>query len=259
MHAVEESVSPPPAGLDVVAPILELRQYMLYPGTRDAFIAHFDRNLVESQEEAGIRVIGQFADLGDPNRFVWLRGFADMASRQRALTAFYVDGEAWKVHGEAARSKIIDSTDALLLRPANPHSSFLLAPAGQRPIPGSVPPAGIVVAALHAFAGVVDPEFVALYEEKALPLLAETGARPLGRFVTEHEENTFPRLPVREGEAVFVSFFGFAGLEAYHAHMTTLARSTRWRGEIWPDLRPRLSSPPQVLRLAPTARSQLCG
>jgi hypothetical protein len=29
---------------------------------------------VETQEATGMRVIGQFRDLGDPNRFVWLRG-----------------------------------------------------------------------------------------------------------------------------------------------------------------------------------------
>ena len=33
-----------------------------------------------------MRVIGQFRDIGDPNRFVWLRGFPDMPSREKALS-----------------------------------------------------------------------------------------------------------------------------------------------------------------------------
>ena len=51
-------------------PIIELRQYALHPGQREALITLFDREFVESQEVAGIRVIGQFRDLDDRNRFV---------------------------------------------------------------------------------------------------------------------------------------------------------------------------------------------
>src|SRR5258708_2755078 len=56
-------------------PIVELRQYTLHPGKRDVLIDLFDREFVESQEALGIKVIGQFRDVGNPNRFVWLRGF----------------------------------------------------------------------------------------------------------------------------------------------------------------------------------------
>ena len=65
------------------SPIVDLRQYTLFPGTRDAFVQLFDREFVETQEEVGMRIIGQFRDLGDPNRFVWLRGFADMTARHQ--------------------------------------------------------------------------------------------------------------------------------------------------------------------------------
>ena len=34
-------------------------------------------------------IIGQFRDLDNPDSFVWLRGFADMEARKRALTGFY--------------------------------------------------------------------------------------------------------------------------------------------------------------------------
>ncbi len=49
----------------------------------------FDREFIESQEELGMRVLGQFRDLSRPDRFVWLRGFPDMSSRRDALAAFY--------------------------------------------------------------------------------------------------------------------------------------------------------------------------
>jgi len=106
-------------------PIVELRQYTLHPGMRDGLIDLFDREFVESQEALGIRVIGQFRDLDDPQRFVWLRGFRDMPTRAEALGAFY-GGPIWKAHREAANATMIDSDNVLLLRPASPCSGFVL-------------------------------------------------------------------------------------------------------------------------------------
>ncbi len=60
--------------LENCCPIVELRQYTLHPGKRDVLIDLFDREFVESQEALGMKVIGQFRDLDNPNRFVWLRG-----------------------------------------------------------------------------------------------------------------------------------------------------------------------------------------
>ena len=41
-------------------------------------------------------VIGQFRDLDNPDSFVWLRGFADMESRRKALGAFYSGPGGWR-------------------------------------------------------------------------------------------------------------------------------------------------------------------
>ena len=78
-------------------PVVELRQYTLRPGQRDVLINLFDRELVESQEAAGMAIVGQFRDLDDPDRFVWIRGFASMPARARALASFY-GGPVWKAH-----------------------------------------------------------------------------------------------------------------------------------------------------------------
>jgi hypothetical protein len=66
------------------SPIVELRKYTLHPGGRDVLIDLFEREFIESQEDLGMKVIGQFVDLDDPDRFVWLRGFSDMDARERA-------------------------------------------------------------------------------------------------------------------------------------------------------------------------------
>src|SRR5262249_50136163 len=69
--------------------VYELRQYPLHPGQREVLISLFDRHLVEPQEAVGMRVVGQFRDLDHPDRFVWLRSFEDMVTRDAALRAFY--------------------------------------------------------------------------------------------------------------------------------------------------------------------------
>jgi hypothetical protein len=95
----------------------------LHPRKRDVLIDLFDREFVESQEALGMKVIGQFRDLDNPNRFVWLRGFRDMPSRAQSLKDFY-GGPVWKAHREAANATMIDSDNVLLLHPATPTSAF---------------------------------------------------------------------------------------------------------------------------------------
>src|SRR6266853_6972280 len=179
-------------------PIVELRQYTLHPAKRDVLIDLFDREFVESQEALGISVIGQFRDLDDPNRFVWLRGFRDMPSRAQALEDFY-DGPVWKAHREAANATMIDSDNVLLLRPAFPTSGFLLENLKRAPVGADEIPTSLVVAAIYYFAGPVAPDFIHFFEHTLRPLTESLGATISASFVTENSENTFPALPVRVG------------------------------------------------------------
>src|SRR5204863_6636074 len=98
----------PDSAAQTCCPIVELRQYTLHRGKRDVLIDLFDREFIEPQETLGMNILGQFRDLDDPDRFVWLRGFRDMASRAAALQAFY-GGPVWKAHRETANATMIDS------------------------------------------------------------------------------------------------------------------------------------------------------
>jgi len=232
--------------------VLELRQYTLRPGQRDALIELFDGSLVEPQEAAGMRVIGQFRDLAAAERFVWLRGFSDLASRAAQLEAFY-GGPVWKAHRDAANATMIDSDDVLLLRPVEPGAGFVL-PRGR---PTAAEPAdGLVVATICLLRAPADDRFVRWFDAELGPVLAAAGAPPLARFRTEYGKNEFPRLPVREGEHAFVWFTSFARGADLEAHRAQLARSAAWRGAM-AELAARCASPPQELRLGPTARSRL--
>src|SRR5262249_56357248 len=101
--------------------VVELRQYTLVIGQRETLIALFEREFIETQEATGMTVIGQFRDVNNSARFVWLRGFEDMPTRARALHKFY-SGPVWKTHREAANATIIDSNNVLFFRPASPPS-----------------------------------------------------------------------------------------------------------------------------------------
>ena len=242
--------------LQTCCPIVELRQYTLHLGKRDVLIDLFDREFVESQEALGMKVIGQFRDLDNPNRFVWLRGFRDMSSRAQALKDFY-GGPVWKAHREAANSTMIDSNNVLLLHPATSMSGFSLGNR-ERPGPGSNETRNeLFVATIYYFDAGMDSGFVQFFDKTVKPALIGSGATVLAYFETEHSENTFPALPVREGENVFVWFARFNNPTAYERHIAALTQSPRWRDEISKELARRFKREPEILKLAPTTRSLL--
>jgi hypothetical protein len=228
------------------SPIVELRQYTLHPGQREVLIELFERALIEPQEEVGMRVLGQFIDRDDPDRFVWLRGFADMHSRRDSLAAFY-GGPVWQAHRDAANATMIDSDNVLLLRAARSGAAFR--PGDQRPAGGADGNrTGIVSAAiLYLRTAGTGRAAVDVFESTVAPAIAAAGGSLLGYFVSETSRNDFPRLPVRENEPVLAWFAGFAD----EPDSTIVARAAS------PFAKARLSRRIEHLRLAPTPRSLL--
>jgi len=239
-------------------PIVELRQYTLHPGKRDALIDLFDREFIETQEAVGIKVIGQFRNVDDPDRFVWLRGFRDMASRAKALQDFY-GGPVWKAHREAANATMVDSDNVLLLRPVAPTSGFSLENMKRPPVGGDNIPSSLIVANIYYLGTPVTGVFVDFFEHTLKPVARSLGATISAYFVTENSENTFPALPVREGENVFVWFSMFQDPAGYANYEAALSGSEQWRGEVLKGLAIHVKKAPEILKLAPTARSQLRG
>ena len=178
----------------VRCPIVELRQYALHPGQRVVLIALFDREFVESQEELELAVLGQFRDLDNRDRFVWLRGFETMPGRAKALASFY-SGPAWRAHSAGANATMIDSDNVLLLRPVSARSAFP-APGTPRPPAGHTEsPTSLVLATIYYRDRPFDDGFLNFFDRQARPALAEAGAQPLAWLQTEYAENTFPALP----------------------------------------------------------------
>jgi hypothetical protein len=234
--------------------VLELRQYTLRKGQRDTLISMFETRFVEPQNALGIYVVGTFRDVDDPDRFVWMRGFQDMAMRQLALESFY--GEAiWQANKAAVNATILDSDNVLLLRPAAPDQGFALQ-TGQKTASHDAPE-GIIGANIYYLASTDATEFAQFFQQSMLPKLVTAGAQPIARLVSEESLNTFPRLSVREHERIFAWFARWPSRAAEEAFVARWSTQSGWRDSAPDAVLPALMRKPERLRLAPTQRSEL--
>jgi len=230
--------------------VVELRRYVTHQVKRDALIALFEREFIETQEASGMLPFGHFRDLDDPNSFVWLRGFPRMEMRHDALEAFYTS-QTWRDHREAANATIVDSDNVLLLRGARADSGFdtrgLSRPNGSNGVASTGRMVAASVFMLHRPAG---EAFIGVFEDDVLPALRSTADR-IAYLVTEERPNDFPRLPVREGEFAFVVAGicqGDAALDAWQRALDVRCLPDKMRSDI---------KTVESLRLDPAPRSLL--
>jgi len=228
---------------------------MLVPGGRETLIGLFEREFIETQEATGMSVIGQFRDLNNPDRFVWLRGFDDMDARAAQLQEFY-GGPVWKAHRDATNATMIDSDDVLLLRPTSPAAGFQLEKISRAPVGSIMKREGIVVATIYHLGTTKGADFATFFERELQPHLTNVGIGVLASFVTETHPNTFPGLPVREDANVFVWFSRFPDSETHQRLAAAVGELVRQR-EVTTKLAEFTREQPEVLLLSPTARSLL--
>jgi hypothetical protein len=224
--------------------VVELRQYTLHAGARETLIALFDGKLLVPQENACMHVIGQFRDLDDKRMFVWLRGFTDMPSRAESLETFY-RGAVWREHRETANATMVDSDNVLLLRPAWAGAG-LPHPSSPRPEAGTpaADAAQIHVIDIYPLTSAAGEEVLGACAGPVQDRLRAQGLVPKAWYATEESPNTFPALPVREGEHVVVSVSAVErGDEAGQPPADLLSK--------W------LAGPVQRVRGRPTRASQL--
>ena len=239
--------------LEPAPPVVELRQYLLRRGRRDELIKLFDRELVETQEAVGIRVLGQFRDVDRANHFVWLRGFTNHDARLEALTSFY-GGPTWRQHAAAANATMIDSGDVHQLQAVTEPDRLLVRRHSDRDVAGHRGSILIVVTHRRARGGY---DHDRLMRECLTPRLEAAGLRTIGVYTTDPTDNPFPALPVRPSD-VLVRIAAGDSIEALDeaADQLSLARAELADHAQKNDLDEPLLD---MLRLEPTARSCLNG
>jgi NIPSNAP len=231
------------------AAIVELRRYALHPGARERLIALFDREFVETQEAVGMWVIGQFRDLNAPDSFVWFRGFPNMEGRKAALTSFY-GGPVWAAHRDEANGTMVDSDNVFLLRPASKGAGFRLDDRARSSSVERISKPGYFALMIYHLRRSAEEGFYDVFENVLMPQLHAPSVARLATLITESSTNTFPRLPVREGEKVLVN------LLRVDAHVDHAALRQRvLTGAL--QVSDQMTREPEMSLLTPTARSLL--
>lgn len=233
--------------------VVELRNYLLAEGATADFFRYFEEHFLFSQRDEGMHLLGQFEVVGEPNRFVWIRGFNDMPARFRGLSGFY-GGAFWEAHRSRANAMLRENDDVHLLRPLGPidilTGGLSLEDRASEP-PGTLrPDTGLVVVDFYRAAGAL-ARLVTFFEERMQPALVEQGHQVLGHFIAELTPNDYPRLPVIQDPALLVV------LSAYRDHADCARLTTAWRMTTTArdDLPALLTAEVTTLSLRPTVRS----
>ena len=94
--------------------IIEMRTYKTKPGTRARFLEIFRAKSMPAHAEIGMKILGPFLSIEDPDMFFFMRGFPDLQSRDPMKARFY-EGELWKRELEAVLLPMLEKYDVVLV------------------------------------------------------------------------------------------------------------------------------------------------
>lgn len=94
--------------------IIEMRTYRLKPGLRERFLELFRTRSMPEHARLGMRILGPFPSIEDPDVFFFMRGFPDLASREPMKAQFY-EGELWKRELEGILIPMIERYEVVLV------------------------------------------------------------------------------------------------------------------------------------------------
>ena len=94
--------------------IVEMRTYKLKPGKRAEFLQIFRTRSMPAHDEIGMKILGPFLSIEDPDTFFFMRGFPDLASREPIKARFH-EGDLWKNELENVLMPMIEKYDVVLV------------------------------------------------------------------------------------------------------------------------------------------------
>lgn len=95
--------------------IVEMRTYKTKPGCRSQFLEIFRTKSIPEHAEIGMKILGPFLSVEDPDTFFFMRGFPDLASREPMKAKFY-EGELWKRELESVLMPMLEKYDVVLVQ-----------------------------------------------------------------------------------------------------------------------------------------------
>ncbi|HTW66960.1 MAG TPA: NIPSNAP family protein [Bryobacteraceae bacterium] len=97
--------------------IIEMRTYRIKPGLRERFLEIFRTKSMPAHAEIGMKILGPFLAVDEPDVFFFMRGFPDLASREPMKAQFY-EGALWKRELENVLMPMIEKYDVVLVEDA---------------------------------------------------------------------------------------------------------------------------------------------
>jgi NIPSNAP len=94
--------------------IVEMRTYKTKPGKRSEFLAMFRSKSVPAHAEIGMKILGPFLSIEDPDTFFFMRGFPDIPSREPMKARFY-EGKLWKDELENVLMPMLEKYDVVVV------------------------------------------------------------------------------------------------------------------------------------------------
>jgi hypothetical protein len=235
--------------------VFEIRNYVLQANRREHFIDYFEANFITTQTEVNMHVLGQFRLIGEPDHYVWIRGFENMQTRHNGLDGFY-GGPVWKQHRTTTNAMIIDSDNVHLLRPLDASLDLTCGQTAETVASALAdssisPHTGMVAIDFYqALPGQRD-DLINAFQTELAPIYQSEDIDLRGSFVAEMSENTYPRLPAMQNENELVAITVYESEEQGRAIRSQLAPT------VSQILGSYLSTPPESLLLSPTLRSPL--
>ena len=94
--------------------IIEMRTYKTKPGKRSEFLDLFRSKSMPAHNKIGMKILGPFLSVEDPDTFFFMRGFPDLESREPMKAKFY-EGELWKRELENRLMPMIEKYEVVLV------------------------------------------------------------------------------------------------------------------------------------------------
>jgi hypothetical protein len=98
--------------------IIEMRTYKTKPGRRSQFLEIFRSKSIPAHAEIGMKILGPFLSVEDPDTFFFMRGFPDLPSREPMKAKFY-EGELWKGELENVLMPMLEKYEVVVVEDAD--------------------------------------------------------------------------------------------------------------------------------------------
>jgi heme-degrading monooxygenase HmoA len=98
--------------------IVEMRTYKTKPGKRSQFLEVFRSRSIPAHTEIGMKILGPFPSIEDPDTFFFMRGFPDRESLGPMKAKFY-EGELWKRELENILMPMLEKYEVVVVEDAD--------------------------------------------------------------------------------------------------------------------------------------------